>query len=227
MNESKNPGDSIDSFRLSLGSGLAWVAGYFGVMLLYTALDVVLWRKLTPELAPWLNLAGMLVCIGIFFWIMITQTGVHLDLFRKFGIRHLLLAMFGGALLYLVMDCGIDPILENLFMVSESQYQEALADLRATPVTSFLQVCLIAPVTEELLMRGFVLKGLRRSYSWGFALIVSAALFGILHMNLVQGISAFAGGLILGGVYLRSNHLLSCMLMHAFYNGISFVLLLK
>ena len=42
--------------NLTLGTAALWVAGYFGVMLLYTFLDVAVWRKLVPEVSGWLDL---------------------------------------------------------------------------------------------------------------------------------------------------------------------------
>ena len=33
---------------ISVGEGVLWVAAWFGVMLLYTALDVAVWRKIAP-----------------------------------------------------------------------------------------------------------------------------------------------------------------------------------
>ena len=44
-----------------------------------------------------------------------------------------------------------------LFPQSEQDYQETIQRLVKSPVTSLIQVCIIAPVVEEILMRGFVL----------------------------------------------------------------------
>ena len=94
-----------------------------------------------------------------------------------------------------------------------------------TPVPAFIHVCLLAPVTEEILMRGFALNGLKRTYGSGTALLVSSLLFALLHFNMVQTLSAFICGLILGILYLRTGSLLCCMLAHGGYNLISFLLL--
>lgn len=91
------------------------------------------------------------------------------------------------------------------------------------PVMSFLQVCIIAPVIEEILMRGFVLDGLKNKYGVGVALLLSALLFAILHFNMVQTLSAFVCGIILGLLYLKTNSIPCCIIAHCGYNLVSYV----
>ncbi len=47
---------------------------------------------------------------------------------------------------------------------SEQDYQEMIQSLIKSPMTSLIQVCVLAPVMEEILMRGVVLGGLKNSY---------------------------------------------------------------
>ena len=58
---------------------------------------------------------------------------------------------------------------------------------------------ILAPVIEETVFRGLVFRYARHAMPFWFANILQAALFGFVHMNLVQGIYAFAMGLFLGG----------------------------
>ena len=67
--------------------------------------------------------------------------------------------------------------------------------------TSLIQVCVLAPVIEEILMRGVVLGGMKNSYGTVTALLISATLFACLHFNMVQTLSAFVCGIILGLLY--------------------------
>ena len=52
-----------------------------------------------------------------------------------------------------------------------------------------------------------------------FAIVWSAALFGIAHMNLYQFATAFAIGIVAGWLYERCRSLWPCILLHAAYNG--------
>jgi membrane protease YdiL (CAAX protease family) len=79
--------------------------------------------------------------------------------------------------------------------------------------------CVAAPVLEEMLFRGVILRGFLRQYSRTFAIVWSAALFGIAHMNLYQFATAFAIGIVAGWLYERCRSLWPCILLHAAYNG--------
>lgn len=61
----------------------------------------------------------------------------------------------------------------------------------------FLYTAVFAPVGEELIYRGLVMRQFQK-YGNVFAIVVSAALFGVMHANLFQMIFAFLTGLVLG-----------------------------
>lgn len=61
-----------------------------------------------------------------------------------------------------------------------------LESLIKSPLTSMIQVCVLAPIIEEILMRGVVLGGLKSSYGTVTALLISATLFALLHFNMVK-----------------------------------------
>jgi membrane protease YdiL (CAAX protease family) len=80
---------------------------------------------------------------------------------------------------------------------------------------------LVAPVTEELLFRGIILRGLLSRHRPAVAVALSAALFTAVHLNPWQFCSAFALGILLGWLYLRTASLTLCVFTHAFFNGLS------
>ena len=81
----------------------------------------------------------------------------------------------------------------------------------------------IAPITEETLFRGIILRGLLSRYRPATAVSLSAFLFGVIHANPWQLLSAFFLGLVFGWFYLRTGSLLLCVLAHAMANGLSLV----
>ena len=100
-------------------------------------------------------------------------------------------------------------------------------ELKGNPTTDavlIVYVCVLAPILEETLFRGMILQGLR---PWGdrFAVAASALLFGVFHMNLVQGVAALCMGLALGLIAVRSGSVLPGIFVHALNNSISIVLL--
>lgn len=74
-------------------------------------------------------------------------------------------------------------------------------------------------IFEELFFRKTIIDFLL-PYGKKMALLISALLFGIIHMNLSQGLFAFIIGLIFGGIYLFTNDIKLTMLIHLINNGI-------
>lgn len=97
--------------------------------------------------------------------------------------------------------------------------QQALEQLTEGPLwVTLLSVSIFAPVFEEWLCRGLVLRGLFQKLKPFNAIMVSAAFFAILHMNPWQAIPAFLLGLLFGYVYYRTGSLKLTMLMHCVNN---------
>lgn len=82
-----------------------------------------------------------------------------------------------------------------------------------------LSACVLAPVLEELLFRGLILRGLLLRYPASTAIVHSAALFGFAHFNVYQFFVGFSTGLVLGLAYQRTRSLWPCVLLHAAFNG--------
>lgn len=207
---------------ISIGEGALWVLAWFGVMLFYTLLDVAVWRKIAPSHARTLNLISVALCIGGFLALLKTKSHFHLDLSFSITLQGLLLAAGCSAALYFLLDKFLDPIFEKMVPGSEKRYQETLMSLRDAPVISFLQVCILAPFMEEILMRGFLLGGLSVSYGKVTALLISSAAFALLHFNMVQTLSAMICGLALGLLYIHTGSITCCITAHAGYNMISY-----
>lgn len=89
----------------------------------------------------------------------------------------------------------LDWILSYWGLSTANAMAAATANIEST--TMFLYVCIGAPIAEELLFRGLILRGFM-PYGKKFAIFASALLFGLYHGNLVQIPFAFAMGLILG-----------------------------
>ena len=87
-----------------------------------------------------------------------------------------------------------------------------------------LSVSVFAPFFEEWLCRGIILRGLLKKMKPGWAIVISALIFGLIHMNLWQAIPAFIIGTILGYVYYKTGSLKLTMLMHCVNNTLSVIL---
>ncbi len=94
-------------------------------------------------------------------------------------------------------------------------------------VAAFL-IVIAAPLSEEMFFRGFMFGGLRRSMSIWPAALISAAVWGSLHLgagNIGVAVQLAVFGVILAWLYERSGTLWAPVLAHTINNTIAFVLL--
>lgn len=98
-------------------------------------------------------------------------------------------------------------------------------------LVNLLMVSVFAPLLEEWLCRGEVLRGLlnhKRSDGSSmkpvWAIVISSAFFAVIHMNPWQAIPAFALGCLFGYVYYKTGSLWLTMLMHCVNNTVSVLL---
>lgn len=77
---------------------------------------------------------------------------------------------------------------------------------------------LLAPICEELIFRGVTLKLFKVSVPFWFANIMQAFLFGLFHLNWVQGCYAFVLGLLLGFVCEKGRSIYYSIGLHILFN---------
>ena len=87
----------------------------------------------------------------------------------------------------------------------------------AAIIPYFIWVCLIAPITEELIFRGALLK-LLSPYGSKIAILISAVLFGAIHGNLQQFPSTFLAGLLFGFISVKTGTIFYSIILHMFNN---------
>ena len=90
--------------------------------------------------------------------------------------------------------------------------------------SSFLVVAIFAPIFEEWMCRGMVLRGLLTKMKPGWAIVISALFFAVIHANPWQALNAFLIGLVMGYVYYKTGSLILTMLIHFINNGTAVVL---
>ena len=88
----------------------------------------------------------------------------------------------------------------------------------------YFAIGLLAPVCEELVFRGAVLRALLRwtPRHW-LAIAISALLFALIHANPIQMPHAFLVGLLLGWLYYRTDSIVPGIVYHWVNNSIAYV----
>lgn len=113
------------------------------------------------------------------------------------------------------------PWLKNFY----DMFSEAMQKMTGGPFWSaFLVTAIFAPIFEEWLCRGMVLRGLLTKVKPAWAIIISALFFALIHMNPWQALNAFIIGLVMGFVYYRTGNLYLTMLIHFVNNAFAVIL---
>ncbi len=81
-----------------------------------------------------------------------------------------------------------------------------------------ISAVLLAPLFEEIIFRGYTAGILRRLYGGFVAWIVSALIFGLVHVMPSVALTATFSGLVLGFFYLRYRSLVMVVTLHAMNN---------
>lgn len=90
---------------------------------------------------------------------------------------------------------------------------------------NLLCVSIMAPVMEEWLCRGTILRGLlSHGVKPWWAITASALIFALIHANPWQAVPAFTLGLLFGYVYFRTGSLKLTVLMHFTNNTFSLIM---
>lgn len=131
---------------------------------------------------------------------------------KKMGAKaflQILCVFMGMQVLFDLWGGTLDAMLEPFGLSVREEI--ASASEPSTTLSMLLYTSLFAPVTEEIIFRGFILKGLKR-YGKCIAIVISAVFFGVFHANLVQSVFAFGIGLVLGYVAMEYSILWSIVL---------------
>lgn len=134
------------------------------------------------------------------------------------------MACLGLSLQFLISMClnVVYPILpQNL----TDQYSELMESLLGGNIwLSLFITVILAPLAEEFLFRGVTMKKAQKIMPFMAANVLQALLFGIYHMNWIQGVYAFALGLVFGFTAEYFHSIWASVILHAFVNASSEVL---
>lgn len=137
----------------------------------------------------------------------------------------ILLVTFVMALSLSVMSNTSVLIQERFFPEVFEKYKDMVEmSGMGTDFLMLISASCLAPVGEELLCRGVTLMYFRKSVPFWIANIIQSLIFGIMHMNWVQGTYAFLIGLILGYAVKKYNSIIPSVMIHFFVNTVTSVI---
>jgi membrane protease YdiL (CAAX protease family) len=234
-----NPEPATKPARIAWGlpdALLCWMAGYLGALLasfpLYAShggpdIDT---KLIFGIILPAQQLTVVLAVIYV------TRLKGQKSLAADFGlVVHLrdAKALVVGATLEIVLTLALLPILQ---LDPDAQNQQLLTDLKdnrnvGTIALFFIGAVILAPVVEELLFRGVLLRALLRKTQPVTAVVASAVIFALVHYvgdpNTLPFLPALTGlGAVLAIVAMRSGDLSTPIFIHAGFNLTTTILFL-
>ena len=124
-----------------------------------------------------------------------------------FAVQHVVSLLM--AAIYILLPSAMDQYTEMIDSSGITEYSILWA----------VATLILPPIVEETIFRGLILQYLGRAGA-GFVVanLIQAVLFGVFHMNLVQGIYTALLGFLLGWLAYRYDSILVPMLLHAIFN---------
>jgi membrane protease YdiL (CAAX protease family) len=130
----------------------------------------------------------------------------------------------------IMQSAGLEAWLES--RLGEPQHQQIVKDMiNAVRVERklilILGTCIIAPLAEEVIFRGYLYPVVKRYTEPAFAAIITGIIFGAIHGNIWAVIPLSIFGILLAVLYELSGSIWSCILCHALFNSINVAFMLS
>lgn len=180
-----------------------------------------------------LNLALVqAAAVGVIFIVAFPHRGREGGLLESVHVRPLVgwvvaLCFLAGAFLQLPL-AELGNLVQEVWPLSFEELSRRYQLLNPTSwwagMSILIALVIVAPVTEELLFRGWLLPDLKEQYGKVPALVWSSVLFGLVHVEPSAILYATVGGFVLGAVALRTRSTLASIGMHAGVNALPLLL---
>lgn len=217
-----------------------YVPGYSGMFMLFVMfligalLGSMIVGAMTMVSMEFAQIYGTMISYPVMFippWLYVTaqsrrneffETGYSLDS-SNFG----RLGGFRMALIVSVATLALGFVTDSLNAImpeTPEWFENAMSQIMDAPVwITLISVSIFAPLFEEWLCRGIILRGLLQKTHPVSAILVSAVFFAVLHMNPWQALPAFILGALFGYIYYKTGSLKLTMLMHCVNNTFAVV----
>ena len=134
-------------------------------------------------------------------------------------------------ILVIVAACAAVVLVDQIYVISThfspvpEDYAEQIRELKPTNalqvVVTALGLCLLVPVSEEIVFRGMIQRIFSRNMGPVVGVLLAGAIFGAVHLNAHLLVSITAFGWFLGYLFESTGNLLYSMVAHAIFNGVA------
>ncbi len=162
-----------------------------------------------------------LVVFGIWYFKSFVKPGPKIKFSQVFGVKSLVAAIAGSLGFFFAINAAL-TLAEMLIPWAMEEYHQLveLSGLGSDTVITVVYAICLGPILEELVFRGVVFSFLEKSNIKPlFTILITAVLFGFVHMNIVQGVYAAALGIFLGFMRYKYRSIMITILAHIVLNS--------
>lgn len=163
------------------------------------------------------------VCLAVFFpWYIkgVVKKNDKVNYRKALGPRPLVLSVSAIICMFFVVSGGF-VVFSRLLPAVMEKYNELieLSSVGTNALITIIYVIILGPLTEELCYRGLMFGIMEKSNANHLLIIsIQGVLFGIMHMNVVQGAYAFLLGMLLGYLRYRYKTVIITVGVHMLFN---------
>ncbi len=208
----------------SLGAAVLYLAIYLGSQFAVSVAALLLGLDINQYIVH-LSAASAVMTIVIFvliFALRRKKVTHEIELKKIPPISCILMPVFGAAVnVIMAYILALIPFPESWM----NEYNAVISEI-AVPnnLISVIFTVLLAPISEEITMRGLVHTRIRRILPTFAAMIISSSVFGMIHGVKIQIIYAVLLGLLLAWIFEKSASLLTSILFHIGFNACGLIL---
>ncbi len=167
--------------------------------------------------------ATIIFVLGLLVYTKSSVSPQKPDYKNAFRVSNLILVVMTAISSCLLLTVGLSAI-EELIPAWFTKYDSMMSvmiDVSSVPTIIYLII--IGPMSEEMIFRGAIFSQVNHVFSFWIANTIQALLFGIYHMNVIQGIYAFLFGLVLGYIYMKTGTIILTIATHIIFNLTSLI----
>lgn len=228
---------------------IASIIFYSGIYLLSNVIAglivifaIIISKFIDPNISEFINdnllhsimLLSIIISVSVYFLVFTIKKRNFIEYlgFKRISKKNIIWTSIAGFASYVFISIGWIIVLSNekimnIPKITETfdNYSEIVEPLmKGNILFIILIVGIVVPIFEEILFRGLIFNKLRSNMNIYLALILQAILFGIFHMNIIQGIYTFLLAIIIGLTFIWLKSIWAPIIIHVIFNSLNFVL---
>ncbi len=171
----------------------------------------------TLEIVPNFILSQSMILVPALIGVLLSKE----NLFRFAGFRKIKVSSVLMIILFTFLSMPLTVVVNAISMLFVDNTVAALSsDVLELPFIVMLFIIgIFGPFSEELVFRGIIYQGYKRTGTAFQAMLLSALLFALMHMNINQAAYAFVIGLIVILLVEATGSIWSSILFHVVFNS--------